>query len=117
MGGFLVPVIAVFTKYDQFRRDIKIKLEDEGRDSEMNIDDEVENLFHQHFLASLRETPPYVHLESENFVINHRVLPNCCAPAGMHIHRQPCTNLIEITASALSGDVVGVMLLAVQKDN
>jgi hypothetical protein len=38
-------------------------------------------------------------------------------PAGMHIHGQPCTNLIEITANALSGDVVGVMLLAVQKDN
>jgi|SRR6267142_5970413 len=84
MGGFLVPVIAVFTKYDQFRRDIKIKLEDEGRDSEMNIDDEVENLFHQHFLASLRETPPYVRLESENLVINHRVLPNCCPCRNAH---------------------------------
>ena len=27
-----VPVIAVFTKYDQFKRDMKIKLEDQYRD-------------------------------------------------------------------------------------
>jgi hypothetical protein len=41
-----VPVIAVFTKYDQFKRDTKMKLQDEGRDPEiMDLDAEVENVF------------------------------------------------------------------------
>ena len=35
----------------------------------------------------------------------------------MHIHGQRCTNLIEVTANALSGDVVALMLMAVQRDN
>jgi len=30
---------------------------------------------------------------------------------------QKCTALIEVTANALSRDVVGLMLVAVQKDN
>jgi len=35
----------------------------------------------------------------------------------MHKHDQRCTDLIEVTADALSGDVVAIMLLAVQRDN
>ena len=35
----------------------------------------------------------------------------------MHKAGQHCTNLIEMTANALSGDVVALMLMAVQKDN
>jgi len=35
----------------------------------------------------------------------------------MHKPGQRCTDLIEMTANALSGDVVAVMLMAVQKDN
>ena len=73
-GIFQVPVIAVFTKYDQFRRNIKMKLEDERRDSSTNLKDEAEHIFHQHYLASLRETPPFVRLESENSFINLRLL-------------------------------------------
>ena len=38
-------------------------------------------------------------------------------PAGMQIPGQKCTALIDITANALSRDVVGLMLVAVQKDN
>jgi hypothetical protein len=38
---FLVPVIAVFTKHDQFRRNLKIKLEDQHRDPAL-LDAEVE---------------------------------------------------------------------------
>ena len=82
MGDFLVTVIAVFTKCDQFLRDIKIKLEDEGRVSETNLDVEVEKIFSQHYLASLRKNSSYVRLESENFVIDYHVLPNC----------RPCRN-------------------------
>ena len=35
----------------------------------------------------------------------------------MHIPGQRCTDLIEVTANALSGDVVALMLTAVQRDN
>jgi hypothetical protein len=37
--------------------------------------------------------------------------------AGMHKHDQKCTELLEKTVNQLSGSVVGLMLLAVQKDN
>jgi hypothetical protein len=37
--------------------------------------------------------------------------------AGMNKHDQKCTDLIEKTANELSGNVVTLMLLAVQKDN
>ena len=33
------------------------------------------------------------------------------------MHDQRCTDLIEVTANALSGGVVALMLLAVQRDN
>jgi len=62
---FEVPVIAVFTKYDQFKHDIKMKLEDEGRDPEMDFNAEVENTFNQHYLARLNGPPPFIRLESE----------------------------------------------------
>ena len=61
-----VPVIAVFTKYDQFKRDIKMKLEDEGRDSEMDLNAEVEKIFNQHYLADLNGPPPFIRLESKD---------------------------------------------------
>jgi hypothetical protein len=71
MCDFQVPVIAVFTKYDQFKHDIKMKLEDEGRDSEMDLNAEVEKIFKQHYLASLNGPPPFICLESEDHgVIN-----------------------------------------------
>jgi len=92
-----VPVIAVFTKYDQFKRDIKMKLEDENRETE--LDAEVEKIFNQHYLASLGGDPPFVRLER------------------MHKPGQRCTDLIEMTANALSGDVVALMFIVVQKDN
>jgi len=64
--GFQVPLIAVFTKFDQFKRDIKMKLEDEERDREMDLDTEVENIFNQHYLARLNGPPPFICLESED---------------------------------------------------
>ena len=59
-------MIAVFTKYDQFKRNIKMKLEDEGRDPVMDLDSEVEKIFKEHYLASLNGPPPFVCLESED---------------------------------------------------
>ena len=35
----------------------------------------------------------------------------------MHEPNQRCTELIEVTAKALRGDVVDLMLMAVQRDN
>ena len=35
----------------------------------------------------------------------------------MHKDGQRCTDLIELTANSLSGGVVALMLVAVQKDN
>ena len=67
---FQVPVIAVFTKFDQFQRNIKMKLEDEDRDLETHFDTEVESVFNEHYLANLGGDPPSVRLKSEDFLIN-----------------------------------------------
>jgi hypothetical protein len=67
MTDFQVPVIAVFTKCDQFRRDIMIKMEDERGDLAL-LDVEVENNFKVNYLAHLGESPRFVRLESEDFV-------------------------------------------------
>jgi hypothetical protein len=62
-------VIAVFTKYDQFRRDVRMKLED--RDCDCDPDDptilnaEMERIYHEEFLTHLKGPPPIVRLESE----------------------------------------------------
>ena len=66
MWDFPVPVIAVFTKHDQFKRNIKMKLEDEDRDLGIHLDAEAENIFNQHYLASLNGPPPFIRLESED---------------------------------------------------
>jgi hypothetical protein len=60
-------VIAVFTKYDQFKRDMKMKLEDQHRDSAL-LDDEMESIFMKHYLANLEGSTPFVRLESEDVV-------------------------------------------------
>ena len=61
---FQVPVIAVFTKYDQFKRNIKMKLEDENRDPAL-LDIEEKNIFKEQYLAHLTGSPRCVILESE----------------------------------------------------
>src|ERR1700730_7736658 len=55
-----VPVIAVFTKYDQFRREIRMKLEDECR-APADLDDDVEagKVFEERYLEHLRGPPPF----------------------------------------------------------
>ena len=72
-GFFLVPVIAVFTKYDQFKREINFKLEDQGLDTSTNpglLNTELERVFEEQYLTKLRGSAPFVHLESKNF-FNH----------------------------------------------
>ena len=64
---FQVPVIAVFTKYDQLRRNVKMRLKEEGRDPDTHFDTEVENVFDRHYLAGLSGPPPFVRLEGDQF--------------------------------------------------
>jgi hypothetical protein len=68
-------VIAVFTKYDQLRREIKMKLEDQDRDP-AHVHDDVENIFSEIFLANLikKGSPPFVRLESKGFVTTWHIL-------------------------------------------
>ena len=70
MWHFQVPVIAVFTKFDQFKRNIRMKLQDEGRDRDIDLDAETENIFNQRYLAILNGPPPFIRLESEDHVVN-----------------------------------------------
>ena len=41
---------------------------------------------------------------------------NLCT-VGMHKRDQSCADLLEVTANALSGGVVALMLMAVKRDN
>lgn len=61
----IVPVIAVFTKYDQFRLNIEMNLEDRGcSNSEIEAPAEVGRVFKEHYLGNLG-VAPFVCLESE----------------------------------------------------
>jgi hypothetical protein len=113
---FQVPVIAVFTKHDQFRRDIKIKLEDQHRDPSL-LDTEVESVFNEHYMAGLTGPPPFMRLESEDFDDHRDMYYTKSSPAEMHKPGEQCNGLIETTANALSDPVVALMLLAVQRDH
>jgi len=68
-GGFSqVPVIVVFTKFDQLKRDIRMKLEDEGLDPETDLLAEVERIFERRYVAPLGEPVPFIRFESEGFI-------------------------------------------------
>ena len=61
-------MIAVFTKFDQFLRNVKIDLEDFGNPDD-DVADVVEKLFEEHYLGPLGDDVRYVRLESEFPVI------------------------------------------------
>ena len=96
-----------------------MKLEDECRDPEMDLKSEVENIFNQHYMANLNGPPPFIRLESEDYdVVNWWTGPGLIHYlADMQKNGQQCDGLIEMTANALSGSVVALMLVAVQTDN
>jgi hypothetical protein len=109
-------VIAVFTKYDQFKRNIKMKLEDGNCDPAL-LDTEVEKIFEEQYLAHLSGSPRCVRLESEYCVEPTNMYGTNVCHAGMHKNTQRCTDLIEMTADTLAGGAVALILLAVQKNN
>ena len=62
---FEVPVIVVFTKYDQFQRNVTMHLADypnECRSS--NVSEVMEDLFQEHYLRTLGDDVKFVRLES-----------------------------------------------------
>src|SRR6267142_2651320 len=89
----LVPVIAVFTKYDQFRLETSFRLEDQGTDAAL-LNAEVEKTFEEQYLARLPVSAPAVRLESENFV-------NQLACATLIPVPQECTRLAKSVLSLL----------------
>ena len=65
-NAYLVPLIAVFTKYDQFKNNIEIDLERDGCTNwETEAHAEVERVFQEQYLGKLEGMPHFVRLESE----------------------------------------------------
>jgi len=95
-----VPVIALFTKYDQFLRNIEMHVADYPSEYPNSNGSEVaEKLFQELYLHPLGDDIRYVRLEK------------------MHKENMRCDHLIEETAAALNEDTVSLMLLAVQRGN
>jgi hypothetical protein len=70
MKHFEVPVIAVFTKYDQFLRNVKMDvLDDPDKDPDRSVSEVAEQVFQEHYLCPLGDDVRYVLLESELQVI------------------------------------------------
>ena len=70
MRHFQVPVIAVFTKYDQFLRNVKMDVMDEPDNySGRSVSKVAEQVFQEHYLHPLGDDIGYVRLESELQVI------------------------------------------------
>ena len=63
MKYFEVPVIVVFTKYDQFLRNVKMDVMDEYPDR--RVSEVAKEIFQEHYLHPLGDDVGYVQLESE----------------------------------------------------
>ncbi|KAF8260649.1 hypothetical protein EI94DRAFT_1811409 [Lactarius quietus] len=99
-----VPVIAVFTKFDQLLRNVEMDMQDESDDPNNYPDNDVsaemaEKRFQDHYLGPLGNDVKYVRLEN------------------MHMKDSRCDCLVETTAAVLNEDTVALMLLAVQRGN
>ncbi|KAN0129493.1 hypothetical protein V8E53_012675 [Lactarius tabidus] len=93
-----VPVIAVFTKYDQYLRNIQMHLEDFGNPGD-KVSDEADRQFKEHYLRYLGEGARFVRLEK------------------MHRPEARCPELLRETVQALNVNLVALMLLAVQRSD
>ncbi|KAH9051714.1 hypothetical protein EDB87DRAFT_1571155, partial [Lactarius vividus] len=93
-----VPIVVVFTKYDQFQRNVQIDVQDFGSPDD-NVSDVAEKRFEEYYLRALDNGVRFVRLEK------------------MHKQNMGCDWLIEMTAAALNDDIVRLMLLAVQMGN
>ncbi|KAJ7455482.1 hypothetical protein FB451DRAFT_642628 [Mycena latifolia] len=100
-----VPVIAVFTKYEVFRRNVYHTLQDKYQReiSSEETDRECQRTFQTKYLdvfgRAAYPAPIYVCLE------------------GMNKPDARCQSLVQTTADALNPDIVALMLLAMRGDN
>jgi len=95
-----VPVIVVFTKYDQFQFNVEMDVEDDpDKYPEGNVSEVTQKLFEEYYLGPLGSDDRYVRLEE------------------MDKKESRCDDLIEKTAATLSGYVAALMISAVQKDD
>ena len=63
---FQVLVIAVFTKYDQFLRNVKMDIDDnQDKYLDRSVSEVAKEQFQEHYLHPLGEDVGYVQLESE----------------------------------------------------
>lgn len=114
---FEVPVIAVFTKYDQFLLNVEMDVLDEpDKYPDIDVSDEVTRRFQEHYLQPLGDGVRYVQLQSA-FRLICRGCILMTSSAEMHQADSRCDGLIERTAAALNDEVVALMLLAVQRGN
>ena len=116
---FKVPVIAVFTKYDQFRHNVEMDVSDYPDEYlDTNVSQVVENKFQEYYLRPLGDDVRYVRLESAlRAMCQCHTLMLDASAAEMHMKHSCCDSLVQETASALNEDIVALMLLAVQKNN
>ncbi|KIJ34761.1 hypothetical protein M422DRAFT_263114 [Sphaerobolus stellatus SS14] len=100
MGVYPLPIIAVFTKYEDFRENIMLDMkDDEPHRSQEFVEAECERLGQEEYWGKLGSEIPFVKLER------------------MHEPTASCDRLILKTMNVLSPDVVAVMLMAVQRGN
>ena len=70
MKHFEVPVIVVFTKYDQFLRNVMMDvLDDPDKYPDRGVSEVAEQVFQEHYLCPLGDNIGYVRLESKLQVI------------------------------------------------
>lgn len=117
-----VPVIAVFTKFDQFRRDVNIRLRlaggAGGNPSARDVNDEVEKIFQEQYLSVIKDSSPrHVRLQSKIYHVSSLHVGDLLCVIEMHKVGESCKKLISETADALNSEVVTLMLLAVQRGN
>ena len=114
-----MPVIVVFTKHDQFLRNVAMNLVDFPSDyADSSVSEAAKRLFEEHYLHPLGDDVRYVQLES-GFRVKcegNELTPECCFTE-MHRQNGHCIDLIEKTAAALNEDAIALMLLAVQNGN
>jgi hypothetical protein len=106
----------VFTKYDQFLRNVKMDvLDNPDKYTNRSASEVAEEQFQEHYLHPLSDDVGYVRLESELQVIcqGHMLM----FFEEMHVNGSHCGDLVEKTAAALNEEAVMLMLVAVQRGN
>ncbi|KAJ7702625.1 hypothetical protein B0H16DRAFT_1483119 [Mycena metata] len=114
-------MIAVFMKYEAFKRNVGFRLEDKYRwkITSEETDRECQSIFETKYLSVLggaRDPAPiFVCLEGEKSTTKFPI--DVQNYLGMDKPEARCQNLIQRTADALSPNAVAITLLALQSDN